>query len=124
MSAPKKFPKETVVVLILLVVFVACFLWIVIPNFIKARTIKSSQPCINNLRQIESAANQFAIETGKKSGDRLNFPDDLTPYIILNENHKFLQCPDGGIYILKKVGDTPTCSLGQTITNGHIHILP
>ncbi|MEI6196941.1 MAG: hypothetical protein WCS42_21710, partial [Verrucomicrobiota bacterium] len=45
-------------------------------------------------------------------------------YIRLNQDGKIPQCPDGGIYILKRIGDVPTCSLGQAITNGNIHVLP
>ena len=42
--------------------------------------------CINHLRQIDAAVNQFALEQGKKSGDPINFPTDLKPYIRLDQN--------------------------------------
>ena len=78
--------------------------------------------CINNLRQIDAAANQFALEKNLKTGDKINFPDDLTPYIKLNKEGKIPSCPQGGIYSIKRVGDTPTCSL---VTNGFPwHALP
>jgi len=76
--------------------------------------------CINNLRQIDAAANQFALEKDKKTGEAINFPDDFTPYIKLNKDGKIPSCPQGGIYSLKKVGDTPTCSLGTTVTPAHV----
>jgi len=78
--------------------------------------------CINNLRQIDVAAQEFALEKGKTNGEAINFPDDLTPYIKLNSAGKIPLCPQGGFYTLKKVGDKPTCSLGTKL--GPPHVLP
>ena len=107
-------------ILVIFTIFSVCLI-IAIPNFIKARAIRSSQPCINNLRQIDAAANQFAIERHNKTGELINFPNDLTPYL---QASKIPSCPCGGIYSLKKVGDEPACSLAGTITNGILHVLP
>ena len=76
--------------------------------------------CINNLRQIDAAAQEFALEHHLTNGDRINFPNDLTPYIKLDKNGKMPSCPQGGIYSIKKVGDVPTCSLGTTVTPAHV----
>jgi hypothetical protein len=76
----------------------------------------------SNLRQIDVAAQEFALEYGKTNGDIIHYPNDLTPYIKLNKDGKIPPCPQGGIYSIKKVGDKPTCSLG---TNGNSdHVLP
>ena len=92
------------------------------PIFIKAGSTSAANACINNLRQIDAAAQEFALETKKKTGDPINYPNDLTPYIKLTQAGKIPPCPQGGIYSIKKVGDAPTCSLG---TNGNWgHILP
>lgn len=76
--------------------------------------------CINNLRQIDAAANQFALERGKRTGDPINFPTDLTPYIRLDRNGKIPACPLGGDYSLKSVGEMPTCALGSTTKPAHV----
>jgi hypothetical protein len=76
--------------------------------------------CINNLRQIDAAANEFALEHSKTNGEAINYPDDLTSYIKLNKDGKIPPCPSGGIYRIKKVGDVPTCSLGTTVTPAHV----
>jgi Domain of unknown function (DUF4190) len=93
---------------------------IAIPNFVKARTTAQANACINNLRQIDAAANQFALEHGKTNGEAINFPGDLTPYIKLNGQGKIPSCPAGGVYSIKRVGDIPTCSLGTTVTPAHV----
>jgi hypothetical protein len=54
------------------------------------------------------------------NGDRINFPNDLTPYFKLDSAGKIPGCPDGGIYHLSKVGEHPTCSLGTTVTPAHV----
>src|SRR2546426_11847081 len=40
---------------------------IAIPNFVKARTTSQMNACINNLRQVDGAIQQWALET-KQSG--------------------------------------------------------
>jgi hypothetical protein len=98
------------------------FVLVVLPNFIKARSTSASNACVNNLRQIDAAANEFALEHGKTNGEAINYPDDLTPYVKLNSQGKIPPCPQGGIYSIKKVGDVPTCSFA---TNGFPwHALP
>jgi len=92
---------------------------IVVPNFIRARTTSCCNACVNNLRQIDAAANQFALEHELKNGASIKFPDDLTPYIKLNSAGKIPGCPQGGIYTINKIGDTPTCSLGTNVTPAH-----
>jgi hypothetical protein len=93
---------------------------IAIPNFVKARSTSAADPCGNNLRQIDAAANQFALEHNLTNGAPINFPNDLTPYIKLNSAGKIPPCPAGGIYSIKKVGEFPTCSFGSTVTRGHV----
>ena len=83
---------------------------IAIPNFVKARATSQANACINNLRQIDAAAQEFALERGKKTGDPITYPDDLTPYIKLNANSSIPPCPAGGTYTCATVGNNPICS--------------
>jgi len=100
--------------------FIPLLAAIAIPNFVKARTTAQANACINNLRQIDAAANEFALEHSKTNGELINFPDDLTPYIKLNSQGKIPPCPAGGTYSIKFVGETPTCSLGTNATPAHV----
>ncbi len=86
----------------------------------KPYTTSSANTCINNLRQIDGAAQEFALEKGKTNGEAINFPNDLTPYIKLDKNGKVPSCPQGGVYSIKRVGDIPTCSLSNTVTPAHV----
>ena len=106
----------------MLVVCFALVVWGVIAfqGFVPHHELANRVTCINNLRQIDVAANQFAFEHHLTNGTPINFPNDLTPYIKLNAAGKILGCPAGGIYSIKKVGGIPTCSLGSTVTPAHV----
>ncbi len=70
--------------------------------------------CINNLRQIDAAKNQFALENKKTNGDAVT-EADIKPYIKLDANGNLPKCPAGGKYVIGKVGENPTCSI-----DGHV----
>ena len=110
----------TLVEIMIVVAIIGLLAAIAIPNFVKARATSQANACINNLRQIDAAANEFALERGKKTGDSITYPDDLTPYIKLNANNSIPPCPAGGTYACGTVGNAPTCSLGNTVTPAHL----
>ena len=93
---------------------------IAIPNFVKARATAQANACINNLRQIDDAANQWALEKGQKTGNAITMNTDLTPYIKLNSGGKIPGCPAGGNYTESTVGTSPSCSLSTTVTPNHV----
>jgi prepilin-type N-terminal cleavage/methylation domain-containing protein len=109
----------TLVEIMIVVAIIGLLAAIAIPNFVKARATSQANSCINNLRQIDAAAQQFALEKGKKTGDSITYPSDLTPYIKLNANNAIPACPAGGNYSDNTVGIVPTCSLGSTVTPPH-----
>ena len=95
--------------------------WAVIPNFVRARSTSSQNACINNLRLIDGAKNEWALENGKTNGV-VATKNDIKPYVKLNAKGNIPSCPQGGIYTIGKVGGNPTCSLA---TNGFpSHKLP
>jgi hypothetical protein len=80
---------------------------IAIPNFVKARDTAMMNACINNLRQIDAAKNQWALEGSKKPGD-VPTAQDLKPYL---KNGALPVCPSAGIYTIGAVSNAPTCSI-------------
>jgi DNA repair exonuclease SbcCD ATPase subunit len=67
--------------------------------------------CINNLRQIDAAKQQWALEKNK-TADAIPAVQDLLPYL---KDGIFPVCPSGGTYAINAVGEAPTCS-----TPGHV----
>jgi prepilin-type N-terminal cleavage/methylation domain-containing protein len=109
----------TLVEIMIVVAIIGLLAAIAIPNFVKARASSQANACINNLRQLDGAAQQWALEKGKTTGSAISYPTDLTPYIKLNSASSIPPCPASGTYNLAKVGDVPTCSLSTTVTPYH-----
>jgi len=80
---------------------------IAIPNFVKARQTAQMHACINQLRQIEGAKQQWALEKQKLSTDTPT-PFEVETYLTGGE---LPICPAGGSYTLNAVDDAPTCSI-------------
>ncbi|MBU4201279.1 MAG: prepilin-type N-terminal cleavage/methylation domain-containing protein [Kiritimatiellae bacterium] len=54
----------TLVEIMIVVAIIGLLAAIAIPSFMRARTTSQANACINNLRQIESAKDQYALEAG------------------------------------------------------------
>ena len=121
MKANKNIRKAgfTLVEIMIVVAIIGLLAAIAIPNFVKARATSQANACINNLRQIDAAANQFALEQKKTTGSSITYPDDLTPYIKMNSGSSIPACPAGGTYNDAAVGSVPTCNLSDTVTPAH-----
>ena len=78
---------------------------IAIPNFVKARAVSQQNACINNLRMIDAAKQQWALEKGKQATD-VPAMEDLKPYL-----GKIPHCPAGGTYTINAIGQPPECSI-------------
>ena len=112
----------TLVEIMIVVAIIGLLAAIAIPNFVRARATSQANACINNMRQIDAAENEWALEQGKTTGSGPpSLTTDLTPYIKLNSNAVIPQCPAGGTYTTYTVGSTPqvTCSLGNTVDPPH-----
>jgi prepilin-type N-terminal cleavage/methylation domain-containing protein len=70
----------TLVEIMIVVAIIALLAAIAVPGFLRARKRSQASKIINDLRMIDSAMDQYAIETSKKSGDAINTAD-WTNYI-------------------------------------------
>ena len=90
------------------VIFIPLMFAIAVPNFIKARETAQTNWCINNLRQIDAAKNEWALENVKTTND-IPTAQDLDKYI--RGGYGSMHCPAGGTYTIEPVGQNPVCSI-------------
>ena len=86
---------------------------IAIPNFIKARDSAQMNACINNLRQIDAAKQQWALEYKKQTSDTPT-ERELAPYLKLQAG-QMPKCPAAGEYKINSVGEPPTCTIPKHV---------
>jgi chromosome segregation ATPase len=66
--------------------------------------------CMNILRQIYAAKQQWALEYNK-TADAIPTAQDIAPYIKPDASGNIPACPTGGTYMIGAVGEPPSCSI-------------
>jgi prepilin-type N-terminal cleavage/methylation domain-containing protein len=73
----------TLVEIMIVVAIIALLAAIAVPGFLRSRKRSQASRILNDLRMIDSAIDQYAIETGRKSSDPVAVPD-WTNYVKKN----------------------------------------
>jgi prepilin-type N-terminal cleavage/methylation domain-containing protein len=94
----------TLVEMMIVILIIAVIMAIAIPNIMHAREAASAKSCIANLHRIDQAKEQFAMESGKKTGDAVEWSDLVPVYIKSRPS-----CPLAPTYTLGLIGANPTC---------------
>ena len=95
----------TLVEIMIVVAIIGLLAAIAVPNFVRARTTTQKNACIANLRQIDSAMQQWALENKKSAGSSVA-ETDITPYL---KGNAMPLCPAGGAYTVSTIDSNPTC---------------
>ena len=106
----------TLVEIMIVVAIIGLLAAIAIPNFVRARTTSQKNACINNLRQIDGAKQQWALETHQLS-TAVPPSGSIQPYLGRGSAGTFPTCPANGTYAVLAVNVRPTCTIA-------LHILP
>jgi prepilin-type N-terminal cleavage/methylation domain-containing protein len=101
----------TLIEIMIVVLIISVLLAIAIPNFMRARETSRAKSCSSNLRQIETAKEQWAMDNKKSDGDATAMTD-LAPTYIKDTP----ACPSGGTYTTDDIGTYASCN--QNTTSG------
>ena len=122
----------TLVEIMIVVAIIGLLAAIAIPNFLKARATSQQNACINNLRQIDAAKQQWALETGQAPRPA-PAGTDIHAYLGRGAAGSLTSvvCPldpakaFASSYTMTTVGAAPTCAINGTgqIDANHVHFL-
>ena len=102
----------TLVEIMIVVAIIGLLAAVAIPNFVKARQTAQRNACIQNLKQIDGAKEQWALETKKGPNDPV-IEAEVNAYIKGGAP----TCPASGKYTYGNVGENPTCTVAtHTLT--------
>ena len=107
----------TLVEIMIVVLIIGILLAIAIPNFIRAREQGRAKACSANLKQIQSALQQYAMDQKLAAGATISGWDTLlvgsSLYIKSTPS-----CPSNGSYSVTGIDTDPTCS---STSSGYPH---
>ena len=102
----------TLTEIMIVVAIIGLLAVIAIPAFAQSRARSAQNLCISNLRHIDDAKAQWAMDTRKGLGVQPHDKDLFGPMLYIRTKP---QCPAGGQYDLGKVKEPPTCTVA-----GHV----
>ena len=109
----------TLVEIMIVVAIIGLLAAIAIPNFVRARTTSQTDTCISNLRIIDGAKGQWAMEQHKETTDTPG-DSDLQPYVGRGSNGELPVCPADTAqtfdtsYTTMSVGVKPQCLISPS----------
>lgn len=120
----------TLVEIMIVVAIIGLLAAIAIPNFVRARSTSQQNACINNLRLIDAAQQQYALEKGVSGTVTLTADgSQIQPYLGHGAAGELPHCPLNGTdttfsdsYGLTQVTNAPTCKIGTDAN--FLHVLP
>jgi prepilin-type N-terminal cleavage/methylation domain-containing protein len=94
----------TLLEMMLVVTIIALLMAIATPSFVRARDTARTNACMSNLKAIDGAKTQWAMEYRKSDGEPVSW-NELAPSYMKAQ----VKCPWGYAYTLQPIGTPPYC---------------
>jgi prepilin-type N-terminal cleavage/methylation domain-containing protein len=107
----------TIIELLIVLTILSIILAIGVPNYMRSREESLKNTCIANMKQINSAMDEWVIEKKITTGTVPSESDEVDIYSYLKGGRP--ECPSKGVYTLHEVGSVEqvTCSRAD---KGHL----
>ena len=112
----------TLIEIMIVVLIIGILLAIAVPNFVRAREASRAKACVANLKQIDSAKEQWAMDNRVSSGAA--GPAIATLVGASGYIKSTPACPSSGTYTVSAIGTNPVCSVSGTVGDPLAHLLP
>jgi prepilin-type N-terminal cleavage/methylation domain-containing protein len=105
----------TLVEIMIVVAIIGLLAAIAIPNLVRSRSTSQANLCIDNIRMLDAAKQQWALERGAVTSAQPQ-GSDIQPYLGRGDG-VLPTCPIdpqrtfGTSYLLQNCGTTPTCQI-------------
>jgi len=100
----------TLVEIMIVVLIIGILLAIAIPNFVTARNSSRARACIANLKEIDSAKQQWIMDNKAASNYVFTDTNSSMPDLVPTYMRKLPACPAAGSYTVGDGTTNPTCS--------------
>lgn len=108
----KKSAGFTLVEIMIVVLIIGILLAIAIPNFVQARESSRAKSCVANLKQIDSAKQQYMMD--KNASTFTSATDTTLGGLVGQYIRSTPACPAGGSYTTGNESTLPTCTLATS----------
>ena len=111
----------TLVEIMIVVLIIGILLAIAIPNFVSARESSRAKACIGNLKQIDSATQQYCMDQKKSATNYGSGPSIATDLVGTASYLRAAPvCPSSGTYaVASAITGSPTCSISVSATGDY-----
>jgi prepilin-type N-terminal cleavage/methylation domain-containing protein len=113
----------TLIEIMIVVLIIGILLGIAVPNFVRSRESARAKACVANLKQIDSAKQQWAMDNRAAAGGTVT--GDMATLVGTTGYIKSTPvCPSSGTYTLGTIEVNPICSIGGEPDDPLAHVLP